>query len=69
MRLLVLLAMLVPSIACDQFTKELAIDHLKGEPTRNIVGTLFQLSYAENPGAFLGLGRSLPDTVRLPLFP
>lgn len=67
-RLLILLAVLLPSIACDQFTKELAVEHLKGERTRDIVGSLFRLTYAENPGAFLGLGRSLPDAVRLPLF-
>lgn len=59
-----LLALLLPSVACDQATKALAVAHLKGAGTITLVDSLFTLVYAENPGAFLGLGRSLPDGVR-----
>ena len=64
MRLLILLGLLVPSVACDQATKALAVAHLKGQGPIHVVDGLFKLVYAENPGAFLGLGRSLPDGAR-----
>lgn len=65
---LALLALLLPSVACDQATKALAVAHLKGAGTIHVVDSLFTLVYAENPGAFLGLGRALPDTARYLLF-
>jgi signal peptidase II len=68
MRVLALLALLVPSVACDQVTKMLAVDHLKGAGTIHVVDGLFRLTYAENPGAFLGLGTNLPHAIRIPIF-
>lgn len=65
-RLLALVALLAPTVACDQATKALAVDHLRGEAAVNLAGGAFRLVYAENPGAFLSLGRSLPDAVRQP---
>lgn len=62
--LLALLALLLPSVACDQATKALAVAHLKGAGRIQIIDSMFTLVYAENPGAFLGLGRSLPDAWR-----
>jgi signal peptidase II len=59
---------LVTSVGCDQATKVAAIGTLKGHPTRTYLGDLFRLTYAENPGAFLGLGGRLPPEVRAPLF-
>lgn len=67
-RLLAVLGLLAPSVACDQATKALAVTHLAGKGTVHVVDGLFRLVYAENPGAFLGLGRSLPDEVRAGLF-
>jgi signal peptidase II len=66
--LLALLALLLPSVACDQATKALAVAHLKGAGRIHVVDSLFTLVYAENPGAFLGLGRSLPDRWRWLVF-
>lgn len=66
--LLALLALLLPSVACDQATKALAVAHLKGAGRINVVDSMFTLVYAENPGAFLGLGRSLPDQWRWLVF-
>lgn len=68
-RLLLLLAVLLPSIACDQATKVLAVTHLKGTTPLALDLAPFsaRLIYAENPGAFLGLGRALPDGLRLAL--
>lgn len=56
------------TIGCDQVTKVVAIDMLKGlEPIHYLWG-MFRLEYAENPGAFLGLGRSMPDELRFWIF-
>ncbi|MCC7074164.1 MAG: signal peptidase II [Deltaproteobacteria bacterium] len=68
-RLLLLLAVLVPCVACDQATKTLALTHLKGAPALALDAPplLARLVYAENPGAFLGMGRSLPEGVRVAL--
>lgn len=64
MRLLALLALLLPCVACDQATKVLAVQHLKGADVVSVVDGFFRLTYAENPGAFLSLGRSLPEGIR-----
>ena len=55
---------LVASVGCDQFTKHVAQNHLKGQPVASYWGDTFRLQYAENPGAFLGLGQDLPEGVR-----
>lgn len=68
MRVLALLALLVPCVACDQATKAMAVADLKGSAGHVFFGGLVRLVYAENPGAFLGLGRGLPDGVRVALF-
>lgn len=62
----VILAVIASSVACDQATKELAIDGLKGAPAKEWGPA--RLVYAENPGAFLGLGGSWPDGVRTAVF-
>ncbi|OGQ26740.1 MAG: hypothetical protein A2138_23370 [Deltaproteobacteria bacterium RBG_16_71_12] len=66
-RLLLLLVVLVPCIACDQASKALAVTHLKGAPALSLelAPLLARLVYAENPGAFLGLGRALPEGLRV----
>ena len=49
-------AILLSSVGCDQATKHIAQARLKGQPPRSYCGDVFRLEYAENPGAFLGLG-------------
>lgn len=56
---------LITLILADHLTKWIAIQTLK--ETGNVYvfpGNLFRLQYAENTGAFLSLGASLPDGVR-----
>ncbi len=65
---LTLLSLMVGSVGCDQATKQLAIGHLKEGPTTSYLGDLFRLTYAENSGAFLGLGGQLPSGVRTFIF-
>ena len=67
-RMLALLGVFIASIVLDQGTKEIAIASLKGKPAREYLGESVRLVYAENPGAFLGLGRDWPDSVRMAIF-
>jgi signal peptidase II len=61
---LALLLLVVSTIGCDRLTKRLATAELRHGPTRSYLGDTVRLTYAENEGAFLGLGSSLPPGVR-----
>lgn len=63
-RLILVGLTLLLTIGCDQTSKSVAIETLKGEAPRHFFGGVFRLQYIENPGAFLGLGGSLPESVR-----
>ena len=64
LRLVALAAILTTCVGCDQLTKRIARQHLDGSPPRSYCGDTFRLIYAENPGAFLGLGGQLPPMAR-----
>jgi signal peptidase II len=67
LRLRRLALFLVVSLACvgiDQWTKQLATEGLRGQPSRHWLGDTFRLQYATNEGAFLSLGASLPPQWR-----
>src|SRR5688572_32269268 len=51
-------------VGCDQASKRVAADVLKGMETQSFFGDVFRLTYAENRGAFLGLGGGWPEPVR-----
>lgn len=55
-------------VALDQWTKQLAIKYLMGAETINYFNGVFQLVYAENPGAFLGMGGALSRPIRFVVF-
>lgn len=63
-RLLLAAAVLACSVGCDQATKLVAIGQLRGTPPHSYLGDTFRFVYAENPGAFLGLGGGLPGTAQ-----
>lgn len=63
-RLLLLLAVTLGSVGCDQATKIAARAHLPRYDVISLLGDTVRLQYIENPGAFLGLGGTLPDGVR-----
>ena len=65
---LLILTLLVSSIGCDQGTKELARSTLAFEPPISWFHNTVRLEYAENAGAFLSLGTSLPEDIRFLLF-
>ena len=51
-------------VGCDRVTKHIAVAELRDVPTQKFLGDLFRLTYAENPGAFLGLGGRLPGSAQ-----
>lgn len=63
-RLFVLTVVAAICVGCDQATKKLAEFALKQIPPISFLGNFFRLEYAENPGAFLGIGGNLPDWER-----
>jgi signal peptidase II len=63
-RSLALLLLVASTIGCDRATKRLATAELRGRPARSYLGGTLRLDYVENPGAFLGLGSTLPAWLR-----
>ncbi|MFD0750429.1 signal peptidase II [Mucilaginibacter calamicampi] len=50
-------------IGCDRVTKQLAKEHLMYQEPRSYLHDTFRFEYAENTGAALGLGDSLPKVL------
>ncbi len=67
-RLLVILIVILGCVGCDQVTKSAARAHLVPGQTVSLARDTIRLEYAENPGAFLSLGDSLPASARIALF-
>ena len=63
-RLLLALLLVMAGVGCDQATKQIAAQQLRGTPPISFMQDLVRLHYAENQGAFLGLGNSLSPEVR-----
>ncbi len=55
---------LIGCVACDQTSKSIARQYLRDTGIHSYFGDTFRLEYAQNPGAFLSLGDSLPPAVR-----
>ena len=67
-RLLLMAPVMLSCVGCDRITKAVAREYLADSPGRSFWGELFRLQYAENPGAFLGMGAGLPETARFWVF-
>jgi signal peptidase II len=63
-RILTVLLITVVGVGCDQATKAIAKQYLAPAALLSFAGDTFRLQYAENSGAFLSLGASLPDPWR-----
>ena len=61
---LAMVAMALFCVGCDQATKRVAAEVLKGAETLSFWGDVFRLTYAENSGAFLGMGGTWPEPLR-----
>ncbi len=55
---------LISCVGCDQMAKSAARHYLPGTGVHSFLSDTFRLEYAQNPGAFLSLGESLPPAVR-----
>jgi signal peptidase II len=66
-RLVVISLVLVCTAGCDQATKHFARAELNQTESIMLPGRFLELTLAENPGAFLSLGASLPQAVRTAL--
>lgn len=55
-RILIVIAIVIVNIGCDQVTKQVAVEELSQSHDRPYLGDFFRLSYAENRGAFLSWG-------------
>jgi signal peptidase II len=62
-RALIILAILVLNIGCDQISKSIAREHLPNNQVIGYLGNHFTLEKTENTGAFLSLGDSLGGPV------
>jgi signal peptidase II len=56
--------LMLTTIGCDRVTKHLATERLADAERQSFLGDVFRLEYAENTGAFLSLGSTLPDWLR-----
>lgn len=63
-RLGTLLGVLISGIGCDQVTKSIATQNLAPLPRQSFLGDTLRLEYAQNPGAFLGMGGDLKPGLR-----
>ncbi|MEM6831474.1 MAG: signal peptidase II [Bacteroidota bacterium] len=62
---LVILAVLLCNIGCDQITKHIATNHINDGENISVVSSFLTLTKVENSGAFLSLGSSLPATFKI----
>jgi signal peptidase II len=56
------------TVGCDRVTKQFAAATLSSGPRHSFLADTIRLEYAENPGAFLGLGATWPRPIRTGLF-
>src|SRR5205823_141177 len=63
-RVLALILALLCTVGCDQASKHIARSQLNPAAPVSLLGGVIELTLAENPGAFLNLGASLPAVWR-----
>lgn len=64
----IVVSIIVIFVFIDQWTKQLAVQYLAGSPSIDYLSGIFQLVYAENPGAFLGMGGGWSRPLRFVVF-
>ena len=67
-RLATIAVVLLGCVGCDQAAKQLVRDHIGVGTSQSFLGDTLRLTHAQNPGAFLGAGASLPPLVRAAIF-
>ena len=64
-RLLLVSTILIGCVGCDQLSKQAVRTQMMLAESHSYLGDTVRLVHVENTGAFLGLGDSLPETVRV----
>ena len=67
-KMLLIAIVLTTCIGCDQATKFVAKSFLRPDALISFAADIFRLQYAENSGAFLSLGSTLPEPWRHLIF-
>jgi signal peptidase II len=67
-RFALITVLLLACVGCDQATKNLVREHIALGDSQSYLADTFRLTHAENPGAFLSLGASLPEAARVAVF-
>src|SRR5258708_7059759 len=60
--------LLIACVGCDQISKQVVSKQLMLAEAHSYLNDTVRLIYIENTGAFLGLGDSLPESVRTAFF-
>lgn len=60
--------LLFACVGCDQVTKVVVRSQIELGYSQSFLGDTLRLTHAENPGAFLSIGASLPEAVRIAVF-
>src|SRR4051794_24361610 len=67
-RLSLVAMLLICCVGCDQIAKNVVRDQMTLGESHSYLNDTVRLTYAENTGAFLSLGDSLPKSVRTVVF-
>jgi len=67
-RWVIVLLVVLSTVTIDWFSKRWAEDHLRYTNTQSYLGDTFRIQYAENTGAFLGLGNRWSPHTRFLVF-
>ena len=67
-RLGLVAVLLFACVGCDQLSKEAVRTHIAVGHSQSFMGDTLRLTHAENPGAFLSVGASLPEGFRVAVF-
>ena len=67
-RIALVVVILAACVGCDQRSKYLAREHLRGSDGISLLADTVRLDYTENQGGFLGLGAFLPAPWRAAVF-
>lgn len=66
-KIIVVIAIVLTSVGCDQATKSMASELLQHSPAKSFLHGWIRFQYAENTGGFLSIGSELPEAVRVPI--
>ncbi len=63
-RIFLILLIIIMNIGCDQVSKKIVRHHVAAYQTISVLNNHLTVTHVENPGAFLSLGDSLPQSAK-----